>query len=192
MKLVAEMEDGSIVRGESNIPEAEGKIKRIYTDPADCKPLKDVITAIKQADLIILGPGSLYTSVIPNLLIKEIVKAVAVSSAKKLYVANVMTQPGETDDYTLSDHINAILQHAGNKKIIDTVLINNSLPENLAQKYEQSGQYPVKMDVEKLQDIKVFSKRLIEDSKEGLVRHSPHKLARAIDLWYRKQRRDKE
>ncbi len=83
MKLVAEMEDGRIIRGESNIPEAKGKVKRLFTDPQDCKPLEDVIDAIKEAELIILGPGSLYTSVIPNLLIKEISKEIANSPAKK-------------------------------------------------------------------------------------------------------------
>ncbi len=191
MKLVAEMEDGSIVRGESNIPEAGVKIKRIYTDPAECAPLKDVIKALKEADLIIIGPGSLYTSVIPNLLIKEIVKTIAASRAKKLYVANIMTQPGETDNYALSDHINAILSHAGNKNIMETVLINNYLPENLAQKYEEQDQYPVKMDVENLQGLKVFSRKLIEESKDGLVRHSSNKLARAIDLWYRRGKKER-
>ena len=87
MKLVAEMEDGRIIKGESNIPEAHGKIKRLYTDPANCTPLEDVITAIREAELIILGPGSLYTSVIPNLLVEEIAKEIAASHAKKyMYV----------------------------------------------------------------------------------------------------------
>ena len=98
MKLVAEMEDGRIIHGESNIPEAHGRVKRLYTDPADCKALSDVISAIKDAELIILGPGSLYTSVIPNLIIKEIAEEIAKSSAKKIYVCNIMTQPGETDN----------------------------------------------------------------------------------------------
>ncbi len=187
MKLVAQMQDGSVVRGESNIPEAGGKIEQLSTDPVECKPLEDVITAICEADLIILGPGSLYTSVIPNLLVKDVTDAIAATNAKKLYVANIMTQPGETDNYTLSDHVNAILKHAGGKKIIETVLINDFLPENLAQKYEEQGQYMVKLDVENLKDIKVFSKRLIENSNEGLVRHSSKRLAKVIDLWYRKE-----
>ena len=93
MKLVAEMEDGRIIHGESNIPEAHGKIKRLFTDPQDCKPLPDVIEAIRDAELIILGPGSLYTSVTPNLLIKEIAHEIAISKAKKIYVCNIMTQP---------------------------------------------------------------------------------------------------
>ena len=107
MKLVAEMEDGRIIHGESNIPEAHGKIKRLFTDPKNCKALEEVIVAIRNADLIILGPGSLYTSVIPNLLIEEISKEVVASDAKKIYVCNIMTQPGETDGYSVSDRRDA-------------------------------------------------------------------------------------
>lgn len=189
MKLVAEMEDGRIIHGESNIPEAHGKIKRLFTDPQNCKALDDVIAAIKDADLIILGPGSLYTSVIPNLLIKEISEEIAKSNAKKIYVCNIMTQPGETDSYNVSDHVNALMQHAGSRKIIDTVLVNDTLPSNLAQKYQMSGSYPVKIDTENIKKlgVKIFSKKLIQDSKEGLVRHSSNRVARAIYYWYRKE-----
>ncbi len=189
MKLVAEMEDGRIIHGESNIPEAKGKVKRLYTDPENCTPLEDVINAIKEADLIILGPGSLYTSVIPNLLIKEISHEIAKSNAKKIYVCNIMTQPGETDDYAVSDHIKAILKHANENKVMEAVLINDNLPENLAEKYKLANSFPVKLDTENVKklDIRIVSKKLIEDSKEGLVRHSSNRVARAIYHWYRKQ-----
>ena len=188
MKLVAEMEDGRIIHGESNIPEAHGKIKRLFTDPQNCKALEDVIDAIRDADLIILGPGSLYTSVIPNLLIKEISHEIAKSDAKKIYVCNIMTQPGETDNYSVSDHINALIKHAGSNRIIDTVLVNDFLPSNLAKKYEMSGSYPVNVDFENIKKlgIKIFTRKLIEDSKEGLVRHSSNRVARAIYYWFRK------
>jgi uncharacterized cofD-like protein len=189
MKLVAELEDGRIIRGESNIPEAKGKVKRLFTDPAKCKPLEDVIIAIKEADLIILGPGSLYTSVIPNLLIKEISQEIAKSTAKKIYVCNIMTQPGETDNYEVSDHVKAIMNHAGSKKIVDAVLVNDTLPDNLAEKYKNAHSFPVKLDTENIKKlgVKVVSKKLIEDNKEGLLRHSSHRVARAIYLWYRRQ-----
>lgn len=189
MKLVAEMEDGRIIHGESNIPEAHGKIKRLFTEPSDCKPLPEVIEAIRNAELIILGPGSLYTSVTPNLLIKEIASEIAKSNAKKIYVCNIMTQPGETDNYSVSDHVKALMQHAGSKDIIETVLVNDFLPSNLAKKYQLSGSYPVKLDYENLKKlgVKVFSRKLIEDSKEGLVRHSSHRVARAIYYWFRKE-----
>lgn len=189
MKLVAEMEDGRIIKGESNIPEAHGKIKRLYTNPSDCRALEDVITAIKDADLIILGPGSLYTSVIPNLLVDEIAKEIAKSHAKKIYVCNIMTQPGETDNYSVSDHVKAIMQHANSTNVMDAVLVNDNLPRNLAAKYQLAGSYPVNLDIENLikLGVKPFSKKLIEDSSEGLVRHSSTRVARAIYYWYRRE-----
>lgn len=194
MKLVAEMEDGRIIKGESNIPEAHGKIKRLYTDPAKCKALEDVISAIKDAELIILGPGSLYTSVIPNLLVEEIAKAIAKSKARKIYVCNIMTQPGETDGYAVSDHVNALITHANSKSIIDAVLVNSTIPDNISDKYKNAGSYPVKIDKENIKKlgISVCSKKLIEDNKEGLIRHSSHRVARAIYYWFRKIQRDGE
>ena len=188
MKLVAEMEDGRIIHGESNIPEAHGKIKRLFTDPRRCRALEDVIVAIKEADLIILGPGSLYTSVIPNLLIEEIAQEIAKSNAKKIYVCNIMTQPGETDNYSVSEHIRALMQHANSNNIIDAVLVNDCIPDNLAKKYEQANSYPVKVDYENVRKlgVKLFPKKLIEDSKEGYVRHSSNRVARAIYYWFKK------
>lgn len=191
MKLVAEMEDGRIIHGESMIPEANGKIKKLFTQPANCKALPEVIEAIRNAELIILGPGSLYTSVIPNLLIKEISEEIAKSKAKKIYVCNIMTQPGETDNYKVSDHIKALIQHAGSNKIVDAVLVNDYLPDKLADKYQKSNSYPVLLDnteVKKL-GIKVVAKKLIEDSKEGLVRHSSNRVARAVCYWFKKQQK---
>ncbi len=188
MKLVAEMEDGRIIHGESAIPEAHGKIKRLYTEPANCKALDDVIQAIRNAELIILGPGSLYTSVIPNLLVKQISEEVIKSKAKKIYVCNIMTQPGETDNYKVSDHLKALIKHAGSNKIVDAVLVNDYLPENLADKYQKANSYPVKLDAQEVKSmgIKIVAKKLIEDSKEGLVRHSSHRVARALYYWFRK------
>ena len=194
MKLVAEMEDGRIIHGESNIPEAHGKIKRLFTDPQNCHALADVISAIREAELIILGPGSLYTSVIPNLLIQEISHEIAKSNAKKIYVCNIMTQPGETDGYSVCDHVNAIMKHAGSKKVIDAVLVNDFMPSNLAKKYEMAGSYPVKLDFENLKKlgVKLVTRKLIEDSKEGLVRHSSNRVARAIYYWFRKEHKNEK
>ena len=101
MKLAAEFDDGTFVKGESNIPEVHKRIKRLYTEPADCRALPEALEAISNADLIILGPGSLYTSVIPNLLVAGIADAIEQSHAKKIYVCNIMTQPGETDGYSV-------------------------------------------------------------------------------------------
>lgn len=194
MKLSAEMEDGTIVEGESNIPETGKKIKRLFTTPAVCKPLPEVIQAIKEADLIILGPGSLYTSVIPNLLIKEIAQEISKSSAKKIYVCNIMTQPGETTGYSAADHIQAIIDHAGCPNIVEAMMVNSSLPDDLSPDYEMSDSYPVVVDVDeiKAKNINVVSTRLYEENEQQYVRHSPSRLARAIEYWYKKQLRNKD
>lgn len=188
MKLAAEYTDGTIVNGESNIPEVHKKIKRLFTEPAVCRALPEVIAAIQNADLIILGPGSLYTSVIPNLLVSGVVDAITESAAKKIYVCNIMTQPGETDDYTVASHVNALLSHARGRKIIDAVLVNDSLPENISEGYAKNGSIPVKLDIENLipTGVTVVSQKLIEENKQGLVRHSSHRVARAVYYWYRK------
>ena len=188
MKLAAEFEDGRIIHGESNIPEVHGKIKRLFTEPEHCKALPEAITAIKEADLIILGPGSLYTSVIPNLLVDGIVEAITKSTAKKIYVCNIMTQPGETDNYSVASHVNALISHAGGKKIIDAVLVNDSLPDNISEGYAKSGSIPVRLDMENIAPIgvEVVSQKLLQENKQGLVRHSSHRVARAVYYWYRR------
>ncbi len=187
MRLTAQLEDGRIIQGESNIPEAHGKIKRLFCEPRHPVPLKEAIEAIKEADIIIMGPGSLYTSVIPNLLIDDIAKEVANSKAAKAYICNVMTQPGETDNYTVSDHLKAIIKHANSKKIVDTVFVNNELPKNLAEKYQKVGSFPVKYDRDEIKKmgIKIVKRKLIEDNKNGLVRHSYNRLARLVNLWWK-------
>lgn len=190
MRLAAEYEDGTIVHGESAIPEEHKKIKRLFTEPENCKALEDVIEAIKDADLIILGPGSLYTSVIPNLLIKEISDEIIKSNAKKIYVCNIMTQPGETDNFAVSDHLNALYKHAGSDKLVDAVLVNDVLPTNMSEKYAQCGQMPVELDKNNIH-VDVVEKKLIEESRDGLVRHSSNRVARAIYYWFRKSQKNK-
>ena len=198
MRLVAEMEDGSIIKGESNIPESGKKIKRLFTEPGNCKPLEDAIAAIHDADLIILGPGSLYTSVIPNLLINDISKAVNEAKAKKIYVCNIMTQPGETDGFSVSDHLKTLIKHAKYNKIIDAVLVNTTLSEELIAPYKDAGSEPVVVDKDEINKmgIEVVQKNLIEDKRfedghSSFVRHSPGRLARIIYYWYRKKEKDK-
>lgn len=189
MKLVAELEDGRIIKGESNIPESGGKIKRIFTDPADCKVTDDILAAIANAELIILGPGSLFTSVIPNLLVKEISEALSKSKAKKIYVCNIMSQPGETDGYKVSDHIQQLINHAGSKNIIDAVLVNKDVPANKCEEYAKNNQFPVEKDYETLKKmgIQVVEKNLFDENQKG-VKHTPYKVARAIYYWFRRGR----
>ena len=102
-----------------------------------------------------------------------------------------MTQPGETDGYSVTDHLNALIKHAGSKKIVDAVLVNDFMPSNLAKKYQLSGSYPVKLDLDNLKKmgIRLVSRKLIEDNKEGLVRHSSNRVARAIYYWFRKEQK---
>ena len=195
MKLYAKMEDDSIVKGESNIPEAGKKIMRLGCEPEFCRAIPEALDAIHDADLIIMGPGSLYTSVISNFLVKDITRAVWNSKAKKIYVCNVMTQVGETDNYSASDHVKTIFDHAhlddiddSNKNFFDAVLVNNSLPRNLAEKYEQAGSFPVEIDITELRrlGVEVVQKNLLEDSKDGLVRHRCQKVAKALYFWYKR------
>ncbi len=194
MRLMAKMEDGSIVKGESNIGHSHKKIIELFCEPKVCKPSSDVISAIEGADLIILGPGSLYTSITPNLLIKEISTAIMNAKAKRIYVCNIMTQPGETDNYCAADHAEALIKHAKltsgiiDKKLFDAILINNTMPEKLARKYEEADSLPVEIDTTRIKKmgLEIVLAKLIEDSKEGLVRHSPSRLAKSIYRWYRK------
>ncbi len=195
MKLYAKMEDDSIVRGESNIPEAGKRIIQLCSEPANCKATPDTVEAILGADLIIMGPGSLYTSIISNFLVKDITRALWQSKAKKIYVCNAMTQVGETDNYSVSDHIKTILDHVkgentvnSTKNFIDAVLVNNYMPQNLAQKYELAGSFPVEIDITELRRLKVevVERNLLENNKEGYVRHNCSKVAKAIYYWYKK------
>jgi uncharacterized cofD-like protein len=182
MSLVAKMADNSIVRGESKIPKANGKIKKIFCEEPIPPVLPQVIEAIKLAELIILGPGSLYTSVIPNLLVPDLLQAIDKSKAPKVYICNVMTQPGETNNYSVSDHVKAILDHTEQgQKIIDYVVVNNAEPDkNQLAKYKADGQYPVEVDLAELKKlgVKVISANLL--NKGNLVRHNPKKLAKTI------------
>ena len=192
MKLAAEMEDGRIIHGESMIPEAKGHIKRLFSEPEDCKALPEALRAIEDAELIILGPGSLYTSVIPNLLIKEISQAISKSKAKKIYVCNIMTQPGETDGYNVSDHLKALLRHSGVEHLVDAVLVNDNLPDLPYEKYSEKGQFPVGLDIAEIKKlgIDICAKNLVESSKDGLIRHSAKKVARAAYYWFRKEQKN--
>lgn len=187
IKLAALMEDGSEVIGESLIPEAKGKIAKLRCIPENPKTIPDVIEAIQSAELIILGPGSLYTSVLPNLLISEIVQALSRSKAPKLYVANIMTQPGETDGYTVGDHLQAILDHCPYPNVVNGVIVNNWLPESLLEKYQSYGYQPVLLDRERCaaQGVQVVEKLLVDEGEHHVVRHNPAQLGRAIVQWFK-------
>ncbi|MFD2670999.1 gluconeogenesis factor YvcK family protein [Marinicrinis sediminis] len=148
--LKAEMEDDSVVEGESIIPKSGKRIKRVFIDPQDVQPLPEVIEAIREADAIIVGPGSLYTSILPNLLVPQIAQEVIQSQAQKIYICNVMTQPGETDQFTVYDHLAVMREHVG-RPIFDHVIVNEGgIPDDVKVKYKEQGAEIVPIDYERL------------------------------------------
>ncbi|MGN1030481.1 MAG: uridine diphosphate-N-acetylglucosamine-binding protein YvcK [Butyricicoccaceae bacterium] len=186
VNLVAEFEDGSSVRGESKIylhkKQHQCRITRVHLEPKGSLALPAAIEAIAQADLILLGPGSLYTSVIPNLLVGGVVNALANASAPKVYIMNVMTQDGETEGYTAIDHIRALTDHAGGRQLINACIYNTApVSEALCRKYRFEGAEPVQMDRERFlrEGIEPFGYPLMQDGTE-LARHDPQLLAEAI------------
>ncbi|HOV80559.1 MAG TPA: YvcK family protein [Bacillota bacterium] len=177
--LCAELNDGVVVKGESNISGCKGGIKRVFLKPSRCLPMAEALTAIRNADAVVLGPGSLYTSVIPNLLVRGIPEALSRSSAIKIYVCNVMTQPGETDGYSASSHLKAIIAHAGN--CIDYAVVNTGqVPGRLRARYLQEGKEPVAADMAEIERLGVAAvgEDLVYETE--VVRHHPDKLAQAI------------
>lgn len=185
MQLVAQLENGNKVYGESEIPEEVTKqksnIKKLMIEPEDAEPLQEALDAIREADAIIMGPGSLYTSVISNLLIKKIRVAVRRSGALKIYVSNIMTQPGETDDFKASDHIK-ILKKYGGKEIVNCVVANNGIVSNtLKERYEKERSKVVDIDEKAIKDLGVdlVEKDLIK-VENGFVKHDTDKLAQVL------------
>jgi len=151
--LRAIMADGSIVEGESNIPKSGQRVERVELVPRDVKPLPEVLEAIADADCIVIGPGSLYTSVLPNLLVPGLAEAVANSSAKKVYICNVMTQHGETDTLSAAQHVEEIYRHIP-KRLFDYILVNAApLPAEALEKYQAQHSYPVMVDMEALHKL---------------------------------------
>lgn len=180
--LNAVLSDGEIIRGESSITKAGGVIDHVYITPSRVKPNEDVLKAIEEADYIIMGPGSLYTSIIPNLVISNVAEKIRESNAKKIYVCNVMTQHGETDNYSVCDHIVAINKHVGDN-IFDLVIANSrEFDDSILSKYHKEKQEPVKIDHEKIEALGI---KLIKNNDVGIVdnntiRHNADKVSELI------------
>lgn len=178
--LRALYEDGSMIVGESAIPLSGKRIQRIMIEPNNVSPLQESLEAIAQADAIVIGPGSLYTSILPNLLVPGITEAIRKSKAIKIYVMNVMTQPGETDGFTAADHVAAIHDHVGDS-LFDYVVVNNGeIPKAIVDRYRQKGQEIVALDQERLE---AFGYQVIADDfilYETLLRHNAHKVSDRI------------
>jgi len=178
--LVATLADGKRVQGETRISRSQAPIRRIELSPSRVRPLPAAIEAIHEADLILMGPGSLYTSVIPNLLIPEIARAIVRSKAPRVYIANLMTQPGETTRYSLSDHLRAIDDHVPGR-IIDAVVANRKpVSPDVARRYSAEGAEPVVVDRDKTikRKVRLYTDDLLEE--HGVIRHNSPLLARLL------------
>jgi uncharacterized cofD-like protein len=178
--LVATLDNGRIVHGETRISASRVPIKQLRLSPRRVRPLPAAIEAINEADLIILGPGSLYTSVLPNLLIPEIARAIARSKAPRVYIANLMTQPGETTGYRLADHVRAIQEHVP-RRVIDYVVANRqAVSPNVARRYRAEGAHPVAVELPALQGLgcRVILDDLLDE--HGVLRHNARRLSRLI------------
>ncbi|MGM7702837.1 gluconeogenesis factor YvcK family protein [Pseudalkalibacillus sp. Hm43] len=179
--LNAQFNDGSIVSGESKIPHTGKKIVRVFLTPDTVKPLDESLRAIRDADMVVIGPGSLYTSILPSLLVPGIAEEIKKSSAKKVYLCNVMTQPGETDHFTASDHVNILVAHTG-LQIIDTIIVNNeNVSPDLLEKYATEGGEPVIYDETRLKSFgfEVISDKIIQYN-DSLIRHDAKRVSEII------------
>lgn len=185
MKLIAELENGNKVEGESQIPEEvlkqNSRIKKLMIEPKEAKPLEDAIKAIEEADAIVLGPGSLYTSIIPNLLVKDIAESIRKSDAIKIYISNIMTQPGETHGFKVSDHIK-ILKKYGGRGIVDYVVANRGdIPEDIKEKYSLDGSELVELDIKEVRGLGVdIVEASLAKIQKGYVKHDSEYLAEVL------------
>ncbi len=186
--LGAEMEDGEVVEGESTIAQtatsaAHGRIRRVFLRPSDCRPPAEALAAIASADIVVLGPGSLFTSIIPNLLVTPIAEALRQTRAPVVLVMNIMTQPGETEGFSALDHLQAVEEHGG-PGLVDVCLYSNSpIPETRRLEYEKQQAFPVEVDAAAAVAFKARGVRMVEApmmTVEGLIRHDPHRLAEAL------------
>ena len=202
MKICAELDNGMVIEEKEKIPEAVidkvAKINRVYVSPTNCRTTKEVLDAIKNADCIVIGPGSLYTNVIPNLLVNGVAKAIKESKAIKTYICNIMTEPGQTDNYSVSDHINAIIEHVG-QGIIDFCVYDTGevVPEYI-KKYNQEGAELVEQDIQKIKGkgIKLIQRNLSTIVDNDRIRHNSDVIASSIielicdDLKYKDKQDD--
>ena len=180
VRLDAIMEDGTVVEGESHIPEVQKRIHRVRLFPENPQPVQSALAALTAADAIILGPGSLYTSIMPNLLVSGVAEALRKSKAVKIYICNVMTQPGETDGYTASMHAKAIIDHGG-KGVIDYMLVNSHpISSEMQTYYAEKGAYPVEVDEEAINALGIGFVKADIINESDVIRHDPDKLCRSV------------
>ncbi len=180
MTLQAKLKNGKIVTGESLIPQGKSPIERLFLKERRIRPNREILKALLEADAIVLGPGSLYTSILPNLLIPQVAETIALSRAVKIFVCNVMTQPGETDHYTVSDHVRALLSHTGPGFVHYAVANKEKVPQKLLARYAANGQEPVAVDEAAVKEEGVQLVKVNLLHQEDYVRHSPEKLGKTV------------
>ena len=179
--LVAQFEDETWIEGETRIAASGKRIRQMYLHPTDAAPVTDALRAILNADIITLGPGSLYTSLIPNMLVREVAGTILESHATKIYIQNIMTQPGETCDYSVGDHILKLIEHCEGNLLFPNVIINSGIPSSESlQRYEAEGAGMVSFSRDRLANmgLRIMERDLL--GEDGVIRHDPERLARAV------------
>jgi uncharacterized cofD-like protein len=183
VRLVAELEDGSHVRGETQITASRAPIRRLRLEPEQCLPLPEALTAIRSADAITVGPGSLYTSILPNLLVARVAQAIGQSRAIKIFICNLMTQPGETDGYTARQHLETIKAYAPEIAFDYVILNSHPISREQAALYAADGAFQIGMQDHMFEkafsaEAEVVRADLLDEGEK--VRHNPDKLARVV------------
>ncbi|MGH9941120.1 MAG: gluconeogenesis factor YvcK family protein [Pyrinomonadaceae bacterium] len=187
VRLVAELENGEEVRGETNITASNSPVRRLRLEPEHCLPLPEALAALRAADVITVGPGSLYTSILPNLLVSRVAECIGAARAIKIYICNLMTQPGETDGYTARQHIETVRQYASEIDFDYVVVNNRPVSHEQAARYAAEGAYQIGLTDHLLEDTfgreaEIVRADLLDEGEK--VRHSPDKLARVIIACY--------
>ncbi|HYY99318.1 MAG TPA: gluconeogenesis factor YvcK family protein, partial [Pyrinomonadaceae bacterium] len=187
VRLVAELEDGREVRGESRITAAKSQIRRLHLEPEQCLPLPEALAAIRSADIITVGPGSLYTSILPNLLVARVAECIGSSRAVKVFICNLMTQPGETDGYTARRHMEVVKAYAPEIRFDCVVVNDRAVSPGQAAAYAAEGARQIGLtdhlfEEEFGDEAEVVRADLLDEGEK--VRHSPQKLARVILACY--------
>jgi uncharacterized cofD-like protein len=183
VRLAAELEDGTVVRGETQISASRMPIRRLMLEPEECLPLPPALKAIRAADVITMGPGSLYTSILPNLLVSKVSQTIGASRATKVFISNLMTQPGETDNYTARMHLETIKKYAPEVTFDFVVLNDKRITPEQAERYALEGAHQIGIDDDPLDSVldpstQVIRTNLLEDGEK--VRHNSTRLASVV------------
>ncbi len=191
VSLSAELQDGTRVRGETKISQSKSPIGRVSLDPPDCPAVQDSLHALEEADLVLIGPGSLYTSLLPNLLIPGVARAISRSQGLVVYVCNIMTQPGETTHYGIHDHVRALTEHCPDLPLSFVLANQTPVPEHVLERYRQDGAEQVLPAPDRETEQKHLPCSLVlEDllATGDKVRHDGRKIARALQTLFHRVR----